>query len=240
MDKFTRKELKTDHFAKAVGHTLEELGHRRQQVTRYALIGAVVVVLIIAAVGFFRYRAAEREAALHAMFRVLETPVEELDQTGGRAFATKAERDAALEKAAQELAASYPNSREGAMALYFLATDLAEKGDLNKALEMLDSAMKAGDADTRGLAGFARAEVLRGLDRKDEAETALRAVIAKPGGMVNANQATLALADLIAQSKPDEAIKLLEPLRTQEGSVQQLAARRISEIRTRQERASAN
>lgn len=240
VDKLSRKELKTDHFAEAVGHTLEELGQRRALVTRMAVIGLVVVLLIVAGVSYFRYRAAERAEELHALFRLLESPIQEAGVSGSRVFATETERDAAVAKKADEIVTAYPGSNEAAMAQYFLATNLVESGDLNKALETLESAVKAGDSDTRGLVNFTKAQVLRALGKNEEAETTLRAVVANPGGMVAADQATLALAEILAEGKPDEAIKLLEPLRTHDGSVQQLASKLISEIRARQERASAN
>jgi len=240
VDKLTRKDLKKDHFAESVGHTLEELSHRRKQVTRYAVIGVVVIAVIVGAVAFYKYRTEERQKELRVLFRVLETPVLEPGQpTPGRSYATIEERTAAFDKAAKELEAKYPGSNEVAVAKYFQATDLVDKGDLNKALELLNVAVADGNTDTRGLAELAKSQVLKALGRKDEAEKSLRAVIANPGGMVMADQGTLALAELLSESKPDEALKLLEPLRTHEGSVQQLAAKLISEIRARQERASA-
>lgn len=240
MDKLTRKELKTDHFAEVVGHTLDNLGHRRQLVTKIGVIALVAVLLIVAGVGYFRYRAAERAEALSALYRILETPIQEAGITGKRVFASSEEREAAVAKKAEEIAAAYPGSREAAIAQYYMATDLADSGNLTKALDTLEAAVKGGDSDTRGLTNFTKAQVLRALGKKDEAENTLRAVIANPGGMVSSDQATLALAEMLSESKPDEAIKLLEPLRTRDGSVQQMAAKLISEIRARQERASAS
>src|SRR5690606_5621013 len=107
---------------------------------------------------------------LHALFRILETPIQETGVTGSRVFASTEERNAAVAKKAEEIAAAYPGSNEAAMAQYFLATDLVESGDLNKALESLEAAGKAGNADTRGLVNFTKGQVLRALGKKDEAE----------------------------------------------------------------------
>lgn len=240
MDRITRKELKTDHFVTTVGHTLEGLSQHRQEVKRYALIGVVVLVLVIATVSFFRWRAAERQEALAAFFRVMESPVNADGSLGSRAFRTEEEKDEATAKAVVDLLAKYPGSNEAAIAVYFRATDTIEKGDLNKGLEDLEIAIRDGDANTRALANFAKAGVLRAQRKEDEAEKLLRAVMAKPGSMIMVDQVALELAGLLAESKPDEALKLLEPLRTTEGTAQRNAIKMFSDISRRKEQASAN
>jgi predicted negative regulator of RcsB-dependent stress response len=239
VDRITRKELKTDHFVETVGHTLEGISQHRSEVKRYALIGVVVLAVILAAVGFFRYRAAERETALSEFFRVLEAPILPAGQTSGRSFETEAAKNEAVEKAVSDLVAKYPGSNEAAVATYFRATDAVERGELDKALTDLDLAVSAGNADTRALANYAKAGVLNAQGKKDEAEKALRAVVGNPGRLILKEQAELSLAEMIAESKPDEAMKLLEPLRTQEGIVQQSASKLHASILSRKERAAA-
>lgn len=239
MDRITRKDLKTDHFVTTVGHTLEGLSQHRREVKRYAIIGAVVLVVILATVSFFRWRAAERAEALSAYFRVMEAPVVPAGTTSGKSFATEEEKQKGIEQAVTDLLAKYPGSNEAAVAVYFRGTDHAEKGDLAKALADLDLAVSSGNADTKALANFAKAGVLRAQGKKDEAETVLRTVMANPGRLILKEQAALSLAELIQDSKPDEALKLLEPLRTAEGVVQRSAAKLYSEIVVRRERAAA-
>lgn len=240
MDRITRKDLKTDHFVTTVGHTLEGLSHHRKEVRRYTILGVVVLVAILATVSFFRWRAAERQTALNAMFRVMEAPVVEPGTNSGLSFATMQEKESAVEEAVKSLTETHSGSNEAAIAYYFRGTDIIEEGDLNKGIEHLDLAIKNGDSNTRALASFTKANALRSQGKRDEAEALLRTVLAKPGGLVTSDQVTLALAELIAQSKPDEAMKMLEPLRTKDGSAQRLAAKLITEIRNRQERAAAN
>ncbi len=240
MDRITRKELKTDHFVTTVGHALEGLSHHSKEVKRYALIGVVALVLVIAAVGFFRWRAAEREAALGNFFRIMESPVVAAGTTSGKSFATEDEKKKAIEQGVADLLAKYPGTNEAAVAVYFRATDLAEKGDFEKALADLELAVSAGNTDTKALANYAKAGVLKAQGKTDEAEKVLRAVVAQPGRLILKEQAELTLAELIAESKPDEAMKILEPLRQQEGIIQQSASRLNAQIIARRERAATN
>lgn len=230
MDRTTRKELKTDHFAETVGHTLEEIAAHRRQVTRYAIIGAVVIVLIVAAVGFFRYRAIERAEAFRAVLRLMEAPVAPAGQVAGKSFATDAEQKQAVEAALKELIASYEGSNEAAMAHYFLASHAIESGKLDKALTEIDAAIAAADRDTSVLARFTRANILRALGKSEDAERIYRELLDSTRGYITRDQVVLSLADTIKKSKPDEALKLLEPLRAADSSSQGPAAKLISEI----------
>ena len=58
------------------------------------------------------------------------------------------------------------------------------------------------------------AELLQGQGKTAEAEAMLRGLLADPTYMVPKEQSTIQLARYIAKTKPEEARKLLEPLRT--------------------------
>lgn len=239
MDRITRKELKTDHFVTTVGHTLEGISQHRREVQRYAIIGVVVLVLVVATVAFFRWRAAERQAALSVVFRTMEAPVVPVGTASGLSYATQEEKDKAAEQVISDLLAKYPGSNEAAIALYFRATDTIDKGDLTKGLADLELAIQSGDSDTRALANFAKAGVLRAQGKSAEAEALLRELMARPGALIMKDQVTLDLAELISESKPDEALKLLEPLREAEGPAQRNAMKLFSDITRRKELAAA-
>ncbi len=61
----------------------------------------------------------------------------------------------------------------------------------------------------------------------------LRDVVAHPSVLVSKDQATIALARVIAPKNPQEAQKLLEPLRTVSGATGQAAMNALSEITTK-------
>jgi hypothetical protein len=58
----------------------------------------------------------------------------------------------------------------------------------------------------------------------------LRDLIANPTDFVSSDQATISLARYLAQKKPAEARKLLEPLRTRPGSIGQVAITLLGEM----------
>jgi hypothetical protein len=58
----------------------------------------------------------------------------------------------------------------------------------------------------------------------------LRDLIAKPTVFVSSEQATVSLARFLAQKKPAEARRLLEPLRTRQGNVGEVALTLLGEI----------
>jgi predicted negative regulator of RcsB-dependent stress response len=240
VDRITRKDLKTDHFVTTVQQTLENLSENRQRVQRVIVIAVLVLVAVLATFAFLRYRAGERQEALNAMFRLMEAPVAAPGTTAGLSFGTEKEKEDAVKGAFEQLTTEYSGSNEAAVASYFRGTDLVEEGDLPKGLEHLDKAIQAGNRDTKALATFAKANALRFQGKTEEAETLLRSILDRPGGFITQDQVTLSLAELIAESKPDEAMKLLEPLRVSEGAVQRIAARMITEIRKQQETATAN
>lgn len=66
--------------------------------------------------------------------------------------------------------------------------------------------------------------------RAADAEKILRDLMAHPTVFVSKDQAIVALARGIAPTRPDEARKLLEPLRTQNGVVSQVAITAVGEL----------
>jgi DNA-directed RNA polymerase subunit F len=63
-----------------------------------------------------------------------------------------------------------------------------------------------------------------------EAEKILRDLMAHPTIMVSKEQATIELARTLSRTKPDEARKLLEPLRTERSAVSRMALTAYAEI----------
>jgi predicted Zn-dependent protease len=99
------------------------------------------------------------------------------------------------------------------MSKYLLAAFEMEQGDAAKAEKSLRELLSA-DKETSNLAKYTLAEYSFGVGKADEAEKLYRELLAAPSAMVPKEQSTLQLARLIAKSKPEEARKLLEPLRS--------------------------
>ena len=81
-----------------------------------------------------------------------------------------------------------------------------------------------GDAPYASLAKLALAQIYQSQGKGAEGEKLIRSLIDHPSVLVSKEEATIALARLIAPTKPQEARKLLEPLRSNERSAVSRAA----------------
>ena len=230
MDRAHRKELKHDKFVEQVGHTVEYAAEHRQQLTRYGLIALAVIVL---GGGFYFYRNYQHSARQDALREALRIQNAQIAPSGNEFFAaypTPAAHEVAKEKTWKEFAAKYDGTDEGAIGYFYLGTLYADKGNIAEAEKYFKMAMEDGSAPYGSQAKLSLAELYNAAGRKQDAERLLRELIAKPTIMVSKEQATIALARVIAATKPDEARKLLEPLRTQTGAVSRVALTALAEL----------
>jgi predicted negative regulator of RcsB-dependent stress response len=228
--RITRKELKSDKFALEVGQTVDFVTEHRRELTLYGSIAAVVALV---AVGIYFYMGHEhtvRENALGDAIQMQEAPVAPAASAPRLSFPTEDAKRAAVTKAFGEIAASYPGSSEGAVAKYYLGAIAADQGKLPDAEKLFQEAANAGDKNYGPLARFSLAQVYFAEGRTTDAEKILRDLIQHPAIFVSKEQATIALAKGIAATKPDEARKLLDPLRTETGAVSQAAVAALSEL----------
>ena len=230
MDRLTRKELKTDHFALEVGHGVEYLAGHRQQVIRYVAIGGGILLAIIAFFVFRNYQQGAREDALRAALRVQDAQVGSQATESTLAFPTQEEKDKAVAKALSEVASKYAGSDQGAIARYYLGTQAADKGDLANAEKAFKDVIDSGSKDYASLARLALAPIYRAQGKMAEGEKVLRDLIANPTLFVSKEQATLALGEYLAPTKPQDARKLIEPLRTERGAISRTALTVLAEI----------
>ncbi len=232
MDRLTRKELKTDRFAVEVTNTLEYLSaHRRPA----AALAAIVVIAILAGGGYYFYHQ-RRHATEQKLLRALLEAHAANVGTGGspfkKSFTSAEEKDQAVSQATDELLNKYRNSEEGGVALYFRGVAAMERGDAAEAQRLLTEAREAGGGDFGSLASLSLAEVYAAQGKHADAEKLLRALVNKPTDLVSKEQATLALARVLAQSKPEEARKLMEPLRSERSAISRAAINLLGEIPT--------
>lgn len=232
MDRATRKELKTDHFAEKVGIAVEEVTAHKKEVTRYGIIGLIVVVLIVAGVTWYRSQAATRRAAFDALLRTMEAPIAPPGQSAGTSYATQEEKDKAVAAALEEFTKKYAGTNEEALARYFIASNAIEDGQIDKALTEVEVAIRNGNSDTADIARFMKGNILASQGKNDEAEKIYRELLGSSSGFLSKDEVTVALAKVLAKKNPDEAVKLLEPLRLSEGPTQRIASQTIDQIRS--------
>jgi predicted negative regulator of RcsB-dependent stress response len=216
VDRLTRKELKTDKFAQEVGHTVEYVGEHRKQVMLYGGIALAVIVLGGATYFYRNYQHEQRESALREAILTQQATVGAAPNPTVRAYPTKAEKDKAAEKAFADVASRYDGSEEAAYALYMLGNLAMDQGRTADAVKRYQAVLDQGQANYASLAKMTLADIYASEGKLNQAEPLLRSVIDKPTALVSKEEATIELARLLAPTKPDEARKLLEPLRTSE------------------------
>ena len=213
MDRITRKDLKTDKFAEEVVDVFDWTSAHRGEVIRY---GSIVVVVILIAVGvmyYNRHEAGVRQDALADMLRIDDATVGVNNTAMNLHFDTQAEKDAARTKAFTEVASKYEGTQEGAIAAMNLGSDAADKGNLAEAEKRFKSVSDTAPKPYAALARVALAQVYAAEGKTADAQKTLQQVIDNPTATVSKEQATIALAQVLAQSNPAQARKLLEPLR---------------------------
>jgi predicted negative regulator of RcsB-dependent stress response len=233
VDRLTRKELKQDKFAREVGHTVEFLGAHKKQVARYGTIGLAVVVAIAGFFYFNKRQHAARERDLTAAMQLMTAPVGAGLAPGVTSFATTEERSAAVVKALADLSVKHSSSQQGTIASYLLGTRAADQGKFDEAVKHLSEAAGSGQREYAALAQLALAEVYAVQGKTAEGEKLLRGLVSKPTILVSSEQATLVLAQLLAPTRPEEARKLLEPLRDKPGASGRAAITALGEMSER-------
>jgi len=217
--RITRKELKSDKFALEVEQTVDFVTAHRRELTLYGSIAAAIAVV---AAGIYFYMGRQhtiREAALGDAIQMQEAPVGPPSSGPRISFPTEEAKRTAVTKSFSEIVSRYPGSSEGAIARYYLGSIAADQGKMPEAEKLFQEAANSGDKNYGPLARFSLAQVYFAEGRPADGEKVLRDLMQHPSVFVSKEQAIIALARGIAPKKPDEARKLLEPLRTGGGGV---------------------
>ena len=230
MDRITRSKLKTDRFAVEVEHSVEYVAEHKKQVVQYGVIG-VVVALIIAGIWYYRDgQHTKRQEELAQAMEIMQAPVGAGAAQGALFYTTEALKSAAAEKAFKAVFDKYPGSAEGTVAASYLGAISTDQGKLADAEKYFKIVADSSDQNYASMGKLSLAQVQLSTGRAADAEKLLRSLYEKPTMFVSKEQAAIALARALALSKPAEARKLLEPLRTERPAVSQLASTLLSEL----------
>jgi predicted negative regulator of RcsB-dependent stress response len=222
--KLTRKEMKSDKSAQEVQHSVEFVSGHRQQMIQWGA-PALAVVLLVAGVFYYRnYQHAARQEALHEAMRVQNANVGPPQGQFVLAFGTAEARKAAVLKSWRDLAAKYPGTDEGKIAEFFLGTNAADDGNLPDAEKHFKASIDSSKGPYASLGKLALAQVYGAEGRVKEGADLIQSLIDHPTVLVSKETATLALVDLLKNSDPQRARKMVEPLRTSTRSAVSRAA----------------
>jgi predicted negative regulator of RcsB-dependent stress response len=228
--RITRKELKTDKFALEVEQTVDFVTEHRRELMLYGSIAAAVIAIGVGALFYLRQQHTVRERVLADAIMIQEAPVGAANAGALFTFPTEEAKRAAATKAFSDIATKYSGTDEASIAKYYLGASAADQGKLADAEKFFKEAAEAGDKNYASLARLSLAQVHFAEKRTADGEKILRDLIARPTVFVSKEQATVALARGIAPTRPDEARKMLEPLRTQPGAVSQVAINAVGEL----------
>lgn len=230
MSRITRKELKSDKFALEVEHTVTFFEEHRQEIIRYGGIAAAAAVLIAGYMVYRGHQHVAREEALAQAIQVQDAPVGPPAGPGALAFPTQAAKDAEAIKVFTALRSKYPGTAEAQAAEYALGSIAADAGKMAEAEKSFQQVAQHGDAQYASLAKLSLSQIYFSDGRNSQAEATLRDLMAHPTVFVSRDQAALALARYLIVKNPDEARKLLEPLRSVQGTVGQIAISLYAEL----------
>ena len=222
--RITRKELKTDRFAKDVGLTVDFFEEHKKDVVRY---GSAVLALALLIAGYLYYSNRQHLARQDALFQALiayDAPVGAPAGTPGLSFPTMQAKVEEANKRLTTVRTQYSGTDESRIAGYYIGCLLGEEGKFTDAEKaFLDVASNGGDK-YGSLAKLALSQIYFSDGRADMGEKILRDLIDNPSLFVTKEEATVSLARAIMDKKPGEARNLLKPLLGKGGAIGEVAA----------------
>lgn len=203
----TRHALKQDKFALAAQGGVSWVTEHRSGVLRWVITGAVVLVVLVAALVIWNIRSSAAENALGAALDTYSAP---LNQPGAPAqpgaYATVTDRAKAANQQFLGVASQYSMMPEASKAHYFAGVTYQELGQTGPAESELKKAAGAWDRDTANLAKLALAGLYHQTGRDTQAIDLYNELVKKPSTTVSAATAQLDLADLyVSEGKQDQA-----------------------------------
>lgn len=233
MQGYTRRQLKEDKFAQtAQGAAQWTASHQRPVV-----VGIVVVVVaVLAVVGFIAWQSRNNEQAniaLSAAMRTFNMPLRPAGAPASDAnagFASVAERGKAAQKEFAAVADKFSFSKPGKIARYMEGVAAMQAGDNAAAEQQLKAAAGFSDKDVASLAQVALANLYRTTNRQPDAIRIFKDLADHPTSTVPKTQAQLELASMYETTDPQQATALYQQIQKEnpQTPAAQLATAKLS------------
>jgi predicted negative regulator of RcsB-dependent stress response len=233
VDRQLKKVVKNDEFKQQVWHGIDFLKVHTDDVKKY---GGIALAVLVAAGGIYFYvnhQSEAREEALAHALRIDQATVGSATQAANLHYDTQDLKDKASETAFREVAAKYPGTQEGAIALLNLGQTAVDKGDLVEGEKDFKNVVDSAPAAYSSEAALALAQLYSYQDKSAEAVKLLENLIKNPSITVSKEEAQLALAKVIAKTEPDKARKMLEELQKGRNAISKAAVSAMGEIANR-------
>jgi predicted negative regulator of RcsB-dependent stress response len=209
-----RKDLKRD----AVRDTLLDTGRAIATHERTAawIIGvAAVIALAIFGWKTFADRQTVKAAVLFNDALQVYTSATQPPQPGKLPPGPPEKSYADASEKFRQVALQYPHTRPGQLSHYYAALSLEKLGKNDDARRWLEGMGRTHNSDFAALANFALAELDEQTGKGEDAARLYQQLMDKPSVLAPKPVVMLALADYYSKTKPHEAVKLYNEVKTQ-------------------------
>jgi len=215
LSRISRKEMKKDELVSEVSKAVELVQSNKQNLLLWGIIAAVLLVTVGGGYLFYSKRIDTASEELGNALRTYHAPIRPIslnDQGDEPSFPTVQTRDEQALKEFQTVADTYTMLRAGKVARYYVGLTQLDQGHLPAAEKELTAAVSSGDSVVSPLARLALGSVYEREKKLAEAEQAYRYLVDHPTDSVPKFTAQLALATMIAPTKPAEADKIFKEI----------------------------
>jgi TolA-binding protein len=169
------------------------------------------VLLVAGGIWYFlKNREAERTTALAEAIEVSTHPPSQADD----AFAAQRKKNVEVLKAFQSVIDRYPGTNQAGVAYQYIGSLRASENSFPEAEAALKNAIQHGNPDTASQAKYTLAQVYAAQGKEADAQKIYRELMNSPSLYVSKEQATIALAQSLVRTNPEEARKVIEPLKS--------------------------
>ncbi len=206
-----KEQLQHDEFTDAVSNVVSYTQSHRQQVIRWSVIAAAILLVVGGIWAFVTYQKTQRQNDLAAAMSVVNAQVGPPNDFL-KTFATQDAKDAAAQKALADVVAKDGDSNEGMIAMYTLATFKAKKDQAGSEADFKRVADSSSTVSP--LAKIALAQLYVGENKTAQAQDLLRSIINSPTDLVSKAQAQVLLAQTEATANPKDSkavLKMIAP-----------------------------
>jgi predicted negative regulator of RcsB-dependent stress response len=230
VDRQLKKVVKNDEFKEQVWHSIDFLKHHTDDAKKYGGIALAVLVVAGGIYFYINHQADSREEALAAALRIDQATVGSATQAANLHFDNKEEKDKATQKAFRDVAAKYPGTQEGAIALINLGQAAVDRGDLDEGEKDFKAIVDSAPAAYAAQASLALAQLYTIKGKDADATKLLDNLVKNPTITVSKEEAQLALARITVKTDPAGTCKTLEGLQRGRNAISKAAVSEAGEI----------
>ncbi|MCU1285105.1 MAG: hypothetical protein JWO13_1455 [Acidobacteriales bacterium] len=220
MQSYTRHQLKQDKFATFVSKEMQLATQNRRTIITVVAIVAIALVIGFGAVAYLNAQDEKASVALGTAMRTYTAPLRAPEAAAPpdiKTFTSSKERGQAAVKQFSQVAADFPNTRNGKFAKYMTGLAAIDAGDTKVAEQNLAEAASFRDKDLSSLAKFALASLYRNSNRDADVIRLFKELIDTDAPSVPKTTAEFELASFYeTKQQPAEAAKLYQQIQKDE------------------------